>query len=313
MKKFWAVTLIFMMLYPTFYEFAYAATTIGPDPPTNVQTLTKEVFGEAPANPGVYWYQSGGNPPGYRYWVADLTDGGEVTSDNTNSGGKSYPQAKQVSDFINLDSWKPSEFSDPETGSKYSSSKIVSGSLEVDGPPTFIPADSYSGVSVVPTGGSRVNIITTTGYGYTPSTGPKVYKVGYDGYDMWEAMYETPLNVNWKAKIKETKEIDVLSNTVIPIGGSYQATAQVRTQNFGESSWSSWVNVSSRTSEITWKSSNSGVATVGSTGNITGGASGSAVITAVWKSGFYELQDTITVTVGSGSLPTDSGSKFING
>ncbi|RAU93677.1 PKD domain-containing protein [Paenibacillus sp. YN15] len=302
MKKFWSVFLIFSILYPTLFEIAsYAATIISPSGPANIQTITKDVKGYEVANPGVYWYQSGGNPPGYRYWVADLTGGGHVNSDNVVRNGKSYPNNAKVSDSIDLYTWRADVYTDPETNEKYKDSLgQLASSPVIDGMPTKVE-DSYAYKleSIGPVEGSKVHLTTITGVDYQEDYDPVEYEIGYDGYPMYKILYTTHLNVNWKATIQESKEIDVLSNSTINIGGAYQATAQVKTKNFGSSNWSEWVDVSSRTAEIVWSSNNTSVATVNNVGKVTGVATGNAVIAATWKKGLYELRDTITITVGS--------------
>ncbi|WP_409345651.1 PKD domain-containing protein [Paenibacillus sp. MBLB4367] len=109
--------------------------------------------------------------------------------------------------------------------------------------------------------------------------------------------------IQWKGTVEQTKEIKVGEDSTINLGGTKQYTAEVHMKDFGSPWWGSWDNVSAA-SETTWTSENGSIATVSSTGVVTGKKAGTTTIRAVWKSGPYELTDTATVTVGSG--PTSS-------
>jgi len=115
--------------------------------------------------------------------------------------------------------------------------------------------------------------------------------------------YFLDLEILWQGTLIETKEIDVVEDAVLKIGGTKQEKATVKTQKYEGEEWET-KDVTSITDEITWKSSNELVATVSPKGGlVTAVSKGKTTITATWTDKFYTLIDSATITVGDG--PTD--------
>ena len=82
----------------------------------------------------------------------------------------------------------------------------------------------------------------------------------------------------------------------------------MKTQEYEGASWVV-VDVTSRTSEVTWVSSNPAVASVSDTGLVTALSKGQTKISATWKKGLYTLIDSANISVGEPTNPSNPPSE----
>lgn len=101
--------------------------------------------------------------------------------------------------------------------------------------------------------------------------------------------------------VVEKKQMRVLQNATLQVNDSKNLQAQVRTMATDMTEFpNNWNDVTSATTNTTWSSDNSAVATVDQYGKVVAHAEGTAHITAKWNKYPYSLYGTATITVGGG-------------
>ncbi|WP_229106862.1 DUF5704 domain-containing protein [Paenibacillus sp. 1001270B_150601_E10] len=116
--------------------------------------------------------------------------------------------------------------------------------------------------------------------------------------------YFTPMDIIWEGDLEEEKEVEVAPDSKIKVNDKKQMTAKVKTKNYGATQWSDYVDVGSR-AETKWWSSNESIATVSSTGEVTGKSPGTVRIRAIWDNGTYKISDIANITVYKDGDPGD--------
>ncbi|WP_206099776.1 DUF5704 domain-containing protein, partial [Longirhabdus pacifica] len=283
--------------------FAQSNTVvISPNPPTNKQTMTIEVKANNKPRPGVYWYQiDNGN------FRADYHDEyfnkKMIEVPNAGNDWDPYPQTTVINDHIDMNNYQPTEFEYfDKQGDRVNVpiSKLKSYDIEnikfVEQPPS---EKTFKGIYVqqVSKDEKYVTLKTETGYNYRLSE-YEVYSIRYGtNYPKVLIGYYTPLEVTWKGIIEQSKEIQVREDATLAVGSTRNIYADVRTMDFGETSWGSWMDVTTQ-SKTTWTSQNPAVATVNAQGKVTAKTVGNTTITAVWKNeDGFELTDSAVITV----------------
>ncbi|MGN7358238.1 DUF5704 domain-containing protein [Paenibacillus sp. SAFN-054] len=130
----------------------------------------------------------------------------------------------------------------------------------------------------------------------------------HTNYPKKTTAYATPLIIEWRGSITETKKIQTTGKNMLTVGESASFKAEVSTLANGQTNFGEWIDVTTRTGQTVWSSDKSSVATVDSFGRVMGESRGSAKITAQWKSedGKYWLSESVTVTVGDGCPPGET-------
>jgi hypothetical protein len=112
-------------------------------------------------------------------------------------------------------------------------------------------------------------IKSITGQSYIPTYTEEFMKRP-NGCPKMIVEYDTPVEIVWEGDIFEEKEIDVNPDSTIGVGQKKQLNASVRTKDWGSDTWGIWYDVKSRAIETTWISEDESIATVSSTGEVTG-------------------------------------------
>ncbi|GGA17981.1 hypothetical protein GCM10008018_72540 [Paenibacillus marchantiophytorum] len=263
----------------------------GSYPPKTQQSQPKTVYSEpVRAKPGVYWYQL--DAGGFR---ADYS-GGQMDVGWNGNCNNPRPVDSTVPDDVNLSSWPGSTWLDG------SNNPIPSGGVQN----VRLDTVSYaSALSFSPVGGnpkitsSKTAIISSeTGESYL-NTQYSVFMNRPNGCPKAIVEYDTPVDIIWAGDVTEEKEIGVNPDSTIGVSQTVQIRANVRTKNYGDTDYGSnpWVDVTNRASETTWESEDTSIATVNSSGLVTGVSGGTVKIHAIWDNGTYRISDAATITV----------------
>ncbi|MBG9689912.1 hypothetical protein ABD91_03130 [Lysinibacillus sphaericus] len=234
------------------------------------------------ANPSVYWTQ-----------IDDLSftavsDGGTTPGKNS---GDNEPVATKVKNTLDLTNYSmPTTFKDSSTNKSYLKSELTRVYLKDDSV-KFKDAQSFKGISLKKASDTKFTFLTETGSPNKPTTKTQ-YGQNSDGKPKYSVRYDTPIDIVWYGEIDKQAEMRVVEDSSLPVGEKKTFKAQVRT-NDGNSSWSSWKDVSA----YQWTSDASEVATVSSSGEITTKKIGNTKITATWKDDNFHLHASATVKV----------------
>jgi hypothetical protein len=273
------------------------ADTISPNGPAQEQTITRKVTGADGRIGGVYWYQLDNGD-----FRVDI-NGGQMDVPLAGTEDDAYPTAKALEFSFDTSNWIPPTYKDTVTNTFYTASQVtnVVKTASYDAGYTN-PANSYSSSGTPYFSGNKVIVNVTTGYGYNESD-HTIFMTRPNGKPKFLVMYKVPLNVTYTAEIQESKKINLTGLSTLAVNVPQQYTAQIDTKNFGSSSYTLSSDVSNRP-ETSWTSSNTSVANVSAAGIVTGLAAGTTTLRATWKSGAYELTDTMVVTVTASATPT---------
>lgn len=298
MKSLIKLSLVFIIIIIT--TFSYFPNTVLSSN-SNIQTIEFDVeSGVVDVTPGVYWYQEDNGT-----FTAEYFNSAEgVQFKNVPMAGTPadpYPVPSVIRDRIDVLRYSTPSFYN-ENGTYYNINTLDRYWISsVD----FVSASSYSERQKWWADGERqyVEITTETGYGYQRSF-HEVFGTRPNGSPKVHVGYNTPLKIIWKGKVKETKQIQVLQDSVIKVGESLNYTAHVRTR-IGDGQWGNYINVTNRP-ETKFSTDRQAVATVDeNTGVVTGVSVGTATISARWQSadGKYNIVASARVTVTDQDVP----------
>lgn len=287
------VTTMILVLGSLYFTRSFAAS--------NTQTIPIKVkaIEKVKANPGVYWYQLDDGS-----FIAE-THTGNKPAKNTNNN---IPATTHTRELLYLDDYPlPPLFLEIGGTTKYQRAQLSKLYItNINDVEWETSENTYKGISKALINGTTIDIVTETGEGYTFNNKEKYGTQLGTNLPKYLVSYLTPLTIQWYGEVEETKEIRVVEDSILKKGTTKQYRAEVRTKLSG-GSWSSWVDVSSR-SETTWSSDKSSVASVSSSGLVSAKSNGQAKITATWKSGKYNIQASASAKVGDGDSIFISGS-----
>ncbi|WP_206099779.1 DUF5704 domain-containing protein, partial [Longirhabdus pacifica] len=296
------IVVLLLCATPMTSLLAQSPTVVSPNPPTNKQTMTIEVGVKNEPNPGVYWYQiDNGN---FRANYSDENFQAQLKEvPNAGTDWNPYPQTSVITDHVDMDNYRPSKFvyvNKQGEDVDVPISKVKSYDIEsIKFAEQSINDRSFQGIYVqqVNKNDKYVMLKTETGHNYKHSK-YEVFSTRYGtNYPKVRVGYFTPLKVTWKGIIEQSKEIQVREDATLAVGSTRNIYADVRTMDFGETSWGSWMDVTTQ-SKTTWTSQNPAVATVNAQGKVTAKTVGNTTITAVWKNeDGFELTDSAVITV----------------
>lgn len=276
---------IFINLIVVTVPAAKAAGTI----PPKTQRIGPKTITSDPriSTPGVYWYQlDAGN------FRADYSGGYKIVDWNR-SCENPRPVDSEIPDEVDMSKWPAERWVD-DRGIEINGANVQNIRLHrVDyiNAPSYKPADSKP--TIISEKKARINSIT--GQSYTPTYLEEFMKRP-NGCPKMIVEYDTPVRITWAGDIYEEKEIDVNPDSTIGVGQKKQLNASVRTKDWGSDTWGIWYDVKSR-NETTWISEDESIATVSSTGQVTGVSPGTVKIRAIWDNGTYRISDDATITV----------------
>lgn len=286
-KKVFLSLSIFIGLLATFMIVSNAQAS------PSSQTIVTKLTGQADANPAINWYQIDNGS-----FRAEYTNDSEGSTykDTPNAGTHSNPVPRNelIRDRINLRNYTSPQYED-SSGNKYSRSQVMNEEVVNV---SFVSSPSFSGRNWwrSPSDPLTIELVTETGHSYQYSQRKQIEGETIHGYPKHLVTYNTPLDVNFRAERRETKEIRVVENKSLSVGEKFNLRAEVRTK-FNEGNWSNWINVGSRLNETTWTSSNPSVATVSNTGQVTALKPGTTTITARWQQGDWDIQASAVIGV----------------
>jgi hypothetical protein len=280
--------------------------------PVSMQTVEIEVTGNKRALPKIVWVQEDTG-----LWRATFSAGPKTTDTAYDSSRKKYPAKKRTDFVLDMRPYAPEVMKDKSNNPYPPSLLSIQQSLEITDMSWASPSSSYEKHTPKPEyrqGSLIANISVSTGYPleatkWEPYTPNGVTPVKY------KADYYIPMDVYFKAKIVEKKQMRVQQSTNLQVNGTTNLRAQVRTKTVDMPALgNNWVDVTTR-SDVQWKSDNSAVASVDGQGRVTAHAQGTARITAIWRPSAigpnqgnnrdnpYHLYGVATISVGRASQP----------
>lgn len=244
----------------------------------------------------VGWYQEDDG-----MFKADFPDGTKPRVANGGTANQPYPVPYRKSfPFTNIASWAVASWNDVSSTQVNQIKNIKIKTAVWD---TSTPDITAHGNPVIVNDKEVMVDVTTGGRIPEKSTNYSRFGTRPNGDPKYLAEYLVPLRLIWQGELYQEKEIDVNPDSSVQVGKTKQLNASVRTKDYGETAWGGWSGVAS-SSETTWISENTSIATVSNTGLVTAKAVGTVNIRATWKSGVYEISDIATITVTTG-VPTD--------
>ncbi|RUT29923.1 Ig-like domain-containing protein [Paenibacillus zeisoli] len=277
------------------------------------QTWIREGQVESNANPGVYLYQRDD-----KRWVAE-TNRGPVIYNSVGSTSSPYPE--KGPEFENKINMTEPEYL-PKAKYKLIDGEEKDSTLMTD--PKIIGANNETPLEDqtsttralrIPDGANLI-ITSVIGGDIETQSPPDAYiwnKHDKFSGNKWNAGYTTQVHVTWRANYVEKKKIAMAGKSKIAINEVTNFTSTVATSE-AKKAYGTPADVTTR-SNVMWKSSNPGVATVSATGVVTGVAKGTSIISVDWKKDKYWLHTEKVVTVDiktTGTPPTGSCVPTIN-
>ncbi|OXM15553.1 DUF5704 domain-containing protein [Paenibacillus herberti] len=255
------------------------------------------------ANPGVYWYQLDNGD-----FRAEFS-GRFVDSEST--GGicaNQFPKLKEVRDQVDFSKWPALEWTHNGNDVYEVEDPKIKEVKYIRNANSYVPGESVE--PDIPEQGYIVSIVTLTGYPKTPT-----YGGDWDPDKRCKksnVRYDTPMDVYWKGKIYEEKEIDVTPDSILSVGENEQMSAMVFTKDYGMKEWNKkgGIDVAGRVGETKWTSADQTVVTITSAGVVTAIKPGKTFVRAIWKKGAYLITDTAEITVSGEPGLTVKGYKF---
>lgn len=262
---------------------------------------------DADANPGVYLYQRDD-----KRWVAE-TNRGPVIYNSVGSPSSPYPEkGPEFENKINMT--KPDYL--PKEDYQLLDGENKDASLMTD--PKIIGANNSTPLEdkTSTTRALRIpdtaNLIITSVIGGDIDTHSPPDAYIWNKHDKfsgnkWNAGYTTQVHVTWRANFVEKKKIAMTGKSKIAVQEVTNFSAAVSTSE-AKKAFGPPADVTTR-SDVVWKSSNPGVATVSAAGVVTGVAKGTSIISVDWKKDKYWLHTEKVVTVDiKTTTPPPSGS-----
>ena len=160
-------------------------------PPDPTEAAERIVLSEPRiATPGVYWYQT----DDHRF-CADY-DGKHDCYEEITINGSPYPPRTLIPDDVDLSNYPPTAWEEPISPDQIVSIELHSVEWEY--------AESYTPAIPQPIilGSSRVRLETYTGGSHEPSR-YEIYGYTEDGRPKYIAMYETPIKITWRARVRD--------------------------------------------------------------------------------------------------------------
>lgn len=294
---------LFLVIILVFVNISIPTLTVDASN-SSIQTIELQVETEdININPGVYWWQEDDGTFSAEYYGASGYN--KINVPMAGSNQEPYPSATVIRDRVNLLNYQNPIFKDFNTNQSYNINNVENVCIKSV---SFREQSSFSGRQIWFESGTQCDreyaeITTETGFGYT-TTDYRAFGMRPNGFPKYEARYDTPLSVRWKGVVKETKQIQVLEDSIIKVGQSKAYQAQVRTRAGSNGQWGNYINVSTRP-ETEWSTDRQAVATVDQNGRVTGHTVGTATISARWKSadGKYNIVASAKVTVTDEDVP----------
>lgn len=144
-------------------------------------------------------------------------------------------------------------------------------------------------------------------YSKTGGTDPERICAPYNSTGKLECKYPYSFTLHYVGDINITKRITAKTDSTIGVGDTVNVKASIATKEGANGSFGSETDVTYRTGETKWSSDKKAVATVDSTGKVTGVSKGTAQVCATWTKedqpfGEWDIYDCVTITVGDGGL-----------
>lgn len=262
---------------------------------SNIQTLSVDVVSQSVnANPYVaYWELDNGSFRAANSYTGDKT----VAS----SGG--LPIVSEMAQRLSMSDYPADYYTiKGNEGVRFPQSAVSNKMIN-----TIIPGNNTTQAYSEPP--SHQNIIA---YSKTGGTDPARSCAPYNSTGKLECTYPYSFVLTYKGKVEVTKRITAKSDSTIGVGDTVNVTASIATKEGASASFGSETDVTYRTNEVTWNSDKKAVATVDSTGKVTGVSKGTAQVCATWTKedqpfGKWNIVDCVTITV------TDDGGLAITG
>lgn len=286
MKKIVIWLCILLIIIPTIpyvpIQTAEAATA-------NIQTLKKPVVSSSVnANPYVaYWELDNGTFRAANSYTGDKNVG--------SSGG--LPVVTEMAQRLNMSDYPADHYFIEGFGTTYKYPNSAVSNKKID---TIITG--YNTTKAYSEEPAHTSIIA---YSKTGGTDPRRVCAPYNSTGKLECQYPYSFVLTYTAEIEITKRITAKTDSTIGVGDTVNVTASIATKEGANGSFGSETDVSYRKGETTWSSDKKEVATVDSTGKVTGVSEGKAKICATWKKeeqpfGTWDIVDCVTITVTDG-------------
>lgn len=269
---------------------SYAAESM---PPKTQKVVTVIESDTRTGNPGVYWYQLDDGT-----FNADHSNGKVTNTAMEGTCEVPFPKQTAIPDEVDLSKWPPVSWQSykgnvviPNTVSNIKLKNV-----------SFYLQNSFKGVGspevVSPT---KAKITTITGNGLRANSYDVFMNRPFGDCSKVTVGYDTPVDIIWQGDLIEEKEIEVDPDSVLQVDDTKQLKASIRTKSIGSDTWGNYIDITSRTDELKWWSSDESIATVNpTTGLVTAVSEGKVTIRAIWKKDEYLISDTADVIVGEG-------------
>lgn len=243
--------------------------------------------------PGVYWYQLDDGS-----FNADHSNGKTTNTPMIGSCKVPLPQKTAIPDEVDLAKWPPTEWK------KYKDDTVLTDwvkNIKLESV-LFHPQGTFEKVGEpIITSTTKAKIETKTGGDLNYSMYDVFMNRPFGDCSKVTVGYDTPVDIIWQGDLIEEKEIEVDPDSVLQVDDTKQLKASIRTKSIGSDTWGNYIDITSRTDELKWWSSDESIATVNpTTGLVTAVSEGKVTIRAIWKKDEYLISDTADVIVGEG-------------